>query len=183
MSTELSTPQNFDLQTIVNLIGSNAQSVSELTQQMGLFNNRLSSVESNVSSTKNDVENIKFDIQEIKYNAEITTEQCCKITDTAKKRVYEILGDDPNERAKYFGSFIRRCYADAAQYAGLAKKISRTRCGDYQRVINYIEAWTPRDGISETKRQADINAKAYLNAKAKGYYGNRANTYYYSNNN
>lgn len=55
------------------------------------------------------------------------------------------------------------------KYAGLGSKISRTRKGDFQRCINYIEAWIPSCGCAKLKSEADEKAEAKRKAKSLGY--------------
>ena len=86
-----------------------------------------------------------------------------------EKRVLEIIGDDSLEVQKYFRIFVQRLYKETRQNAGLGSKISRTKKCDYQRCINYIEAWIPSCGCSALRAKADSNAKARLEAKKLGY--------------
>ena len=44
-----------------------------------------------------------------------------------------------------------------------------TKKRDYQRVIDYIEAWIPSCGCAALRSKADANAKARAEAKALGY--------------
>ena len=99
----------------------------------------------------------------------MTTTQQETIVELAQRRVSEIIGNDPLERKKYFKIFIQRLYKDTRQNAGLGSKIARTRKGDFQRCIDYIEAWIPSCGCAELRAKADANAKARLDAKALGY--------------
>lgn len=41
--------------------------------------------------------------------------------------------------------------------------------GDYQRVIDYIEAWIPKCGCAELKLEADKRAESRRKAKGMGY--------------
>ena len=102
-------------------------------------------------------------------NEEITTEQSETLRECAEKRVVEILGNDALERKKYFTIFVRRLYKDTKSNAGLGSKIDRTRKGNFQRCIDYIEAWIPSCGCAELRAKADANAKARLEARELGY--------------
>ena len=115
------------------------------------------------------VETLGNDIEQLKLNEEVTTTQQETIVESAQRRVSEIIGNDPLERKKYFKIFIQRLYKDTRQNAGLGSKIARTRKGDFQRCIDYIEAWIPSCGCAELRAKADANAKARLEAKALGY--------------
>ena len=81
----------------------------------------------------------------------------------------QIIGGDAFEIKKYFRIFVMRLYTDARKYAGLGSKISRTRKGDFQRCINYIEAWIPSCGCAKLKSEADEKAEAKRKAKSLGY--------------
>lgn len=91
------------------------------------------------------------------------------IIETTKKRVLEIIGNDPLEKQKYFRIFIQRLYKELRHDAGLGSKIARTRKCDYQRCIDGIEAWIPSCGCAELRTKADANAKARMEAKKLGY--------------
>ena len=87
----------------------------------------------------------------------------------ARKRVLEIIGDDPLEAQKYLRIFIQRLYKETRQSAGLGSKVARTTKCDYQRCIDYIEAWIPSCGCASLRAKADANAKARLEARKLGY--------------
>lgn len=112
---------------------------------------------------------MKEDIIQLKENEEITTTQQEMIIELARKRVIIIIGDDPLEIKKYFKIFIQRLYKDTRQNAGLGSKIARTKKCDYQRCVDYIEAWLPSCGCAELRAKADANAKARLEARKLGY--------------
>ena len=115
------------------------------------------------------VETFSNDIKQLKLNEEVTTTQQETLTETAKKRVLEILGNDPLEHKKYFKIFIQRLYRDARKNAGLGFKIAHTRKDDFQRCIDYMEALVPECGCAELRAKADINAKARMEEKMFGY--------------
>lgn len=164
MTNEIMTNKNnnFDLQTIVNLIGSNALTTNQLSKQMGI-------VITNIDELRADMNGMKNDIEDLKYNAEITSEQAKRINLLARKRVYEILGEDEYERTKYYRTFIMRCYHDCRVEAGLGHCISATKKGDYQRAVNYIEGWLPKNGITRLKNEIDERADLKRKLKTQGY--------------
>lgn len=139
--------------------------MAKLNAQETLING-LSNTVSGISET---MIGLSDDINQLKLNEEVTTTQQEIIVESAQKRVVEIIGDDPLEREKYFKIFIQRLYKDTRQSAGLGSKIARTRKGDYQRCIDYIEAWIPSCGCAELRVKADAYAKARLEAKKLGY--------------
>ena len=153
---------NFDMQQLMNITGQTAMNLNNMSKQLGV-------VATAVNSLTDDVSAIKDDIFQLKMNEEITTTQQETIIELARKRVLEIIGDDPLEVKKYFKIFIQRLYKDTRQNAGLGSKIARTKKCDYQRCIDYIEAWIPSCGCAELRAKADANAKARLEAKKLGY--------------
>ena len=156
------TNEKFDMQQLMNITGQTAMNLNNMSKQLGV-------VASAVNSLTDDVNTIKDDIFQLKMNEEITTTQQATIIELARKRVLEIIGDDPLEVKKYFKIFIQRLYKDTRQNAGLGSKIARTKKCDYQRCIDYIEAWIPSCGCAELRAKADANAKARLEAKKLGY--------------
>lgn len=156
------TNEKFDMQQLMNITGQTAMNLNNMSKQLGI-------VASAVNSLTDDVSTIKDDIFQLKMNEEITTTQQETIIELARKRVLEIIGDDPIEVKKYFKIFIQRLYKDTRQNAGLGSKIARTKKCDYQRCIDYIEAWIPICGCAELRAKADANAKARLEAKKLGY--------------
>ena len=104
---------NFDMQQLMNITGQTAMNLNNMSKQLGV-------VASAVNSLTDDVNTIKDDIFQLKMNEEITTTQQETIIELARKRVLEIIGDDPLEVKKYFKIFIQRLYKDT-------KNINSTR--------------------------------------------------------
>lgn len=154
--------ENFDMQQLMNITGQTAMNVNNMSRQLGV-------VATAVNSLTDDVNTMKEDIIQLKENEEITTTQQEMIIELARKRVIIIIGDDPLEIKKYFKIFIQRLYKDTRQNAGLGSKIARTKKCDYQRCVDYIEAWLPSCGCAELRAKADANAKARLEARKLGY--------------
>lgn len=153
---------NFDMQQLMNITGQTAMNLNNMSKQLGV-------VATAVNSLTDDVNSIKDDIIQLKENEEITTTQQEMIVELAKKRIIIIIGNDPLEIQKYFRIFILCLYKDARKNAGLGSKIARTKKCDYQRCIDYIEAWFPGCGCAELRAKADANAKARREAKELGY--------------
>ena len=156
------TNDNIDLKQIENIVGQTAMNVNGNSKQMGI-------IATAVDSMRTDIGGLKDRMDYLELNEEITTTQQETIIELARKRVLEIIGDDPLEVKKYFKIFIQRLYKDTRQNAGLGSKIARTKKCDYQRCIDYIEAWIPSCGCAELRAKADANAKARLEAKKLGY--------------
>lgn len=147
----------------------NTDATSAILMQLNQQSKLLGGLSNMVNGITKTIDTMNYDIDQIKFNEEVTTTQQEILTETAQKRVCEILGDDLSEREKYFRIFIRRLYKDTRQNAGLGSKIARTRKGDYQRCIDYMEAWIPSCGCSELRLRADNYAKARLEAIKLGY--------------
>ena len=156
------TNENIDLKQIESIVGQTAMNVNGISKQMGI-------IATAVDSMRTDIGGLKDRMDYLELNEEITTTQQETIIELARKRVLEIIGNDPLEVKKYFKIFIQRLYKDTRQNAGLGSKIARTKKCDYQRCIDYIEAWIPSCGCAELRAKADANAKARLEAKKLGY--------------
>lgn len=159
---------NFDLQQLMNITGQTAMNLNYMGKQLGV-------IASTVNSMTDDINSLKEDMVQLKENEEITTTQQEMIMHSARKRVLEIIGNDAYEIAKYMRIFIQSLYKDARMEAGLGSKISRTKKCNYQRCIDYIEAWIPSGGCSSLKARADENAKARVKARQLGYLEQKKN--------
>ena len=153
----------------VEVTKDNSENTAVVLRKLNEQERLLGGLSKTVGRIDDTVINLGNDIEQLKLNEEVTTTQQETIIEAAQKRVTEIIGDDPLERKKYFKIFIKRLYKDTRQSAGLGSKIARTRKGDFQRCIDYIEAWIPSCGCAELRARADANAKARLEAKKLGY--------------
>lgn len=162
IATTNSLNNNYDMQQLMNITGSIGMSVQNMNNQMGILTTKLNNM-------SDDISGVKGDIEQLKLNEEVTTTQQETITESAKKRVLEVLNYDEFDRAKYFRTFIGRLYTDTRRNAGLGSKIARTKKGDFQRVIDYIEAWIPVNGCANLKQECDIRAENNRKAKELGY--------------
>ena len=151
---------NFDMQQLMNITGQTAMNINNMSRQLGV-------VASAVDNLTYDVNSMKDDIYQLKLNEEITSIQKDTIKLAALKKVIRYIGDDPEEKEKYFKIFIHRLYADTRRNAGLNSRIEMTKKRDYQRCLDYIEAWNP--DCAALRAKADANAKARLAAKKLGY--------------
>ena len=151
------------------LTARNTESTTVILARLEQQSNLLSGLANTVVGVQEDVSTLSNDMEQLKMNEEVTTTQQETIVESAQKRICEILGDDELERRKYFKIFIQRLYKDTRQNAGLGSKIARTRKGDYQRCLDYIEAWIPGCGCAELRARADRNAEARRKAKELGY--------------
>lgn len=166
----VSTKQSADAVLILtNVVNEQSKKIQELETKLKDNSELLGGLSSTVEGIDNGLKELRDIVKIIQENEEITTTQQETIVSTARRRIYEILGKDELDLKKYFRTFVVRLYKDTRKYAGLGSKISRTRKGDFQRCINYIEAWTPSCGCTELKNYADRNAEARRKAKSLGY--------------
>lgn len=161
---------------IMELVGKTAEIASKNTKETSIILTELKNQKVLLNGLANSVTDIDSrmavlgnDIEQLKLNEEITTEQSETVRRCAEKRVVEIIGDNALDRQKYFKIFIRKLYSDTKKNAGLGSKIDKTKKGNFQRCIDYIEAWIPSCGCTALKTRADENAKARREAKNLGY--------------
>lgn len=161
---------------IMELVGKTAEIAVSNTENTAIVLKKLQVQERLLGGLSDTVESINLtigkldnDIEQLKMNEEITTTQQETINELARKRVLEIIGNDPLEVQKYLRIFIQRLYKETRQNAGLGSKVARTKKCDYQRCIDYIESWIPSCGCAALRAKADDNAKARLEAKKLGY--------------
>lgn len=152
----------FDMQQLMNITGQTALNVNQMSKQMGILTSTINDMQDNLGALSNRMDAIE-------NTQEITTMQKDVITEVARKRVVQIIGDDPLEMAKYFRIFVQNLYKDARKYAGLSYRIEKTQKHNYQRILDYIEAWNPQCGCAAIRNRADQNAKARMEAKNLGY--------------
>lgn len=157
----------------VSIAKKNALSIASTTENLNQVSNILSTtipaLQQDIVSVTKQVSLINQDIIDLKENEEITTSQNENIQRAARRRVYEILGVKETDHSCYYRVFISRLYSEAKKNAGLGSSISRTRKGDYESVMNFIESWIPSCGISELKSYVDRMAKAKQEMAEKGY--------------
>lgn len=153
----------------VELTNRNSEDTSVIIDKLNKQDRLLNGLSHTVSNMEESLGYVGNEIEQLKMNEEVTTTQQEILVETAQKRVCEILGNDPLEREKYFMIFIKRLYKDTRQNAGLGSKIARTKKGDYQRCIDFMEAWIPSCGCAELRSKADAYAKARLEATKLGY--------------
>lgn len=154
--------KDFDMQQLMNLCGQNMMTVNNLSRQMGLVANKVDSLDKCMTMLVDRVDGIEL-------RSEIDSDQEERLRETVNKRVYEILHYDPLEIVKYSRRFFSRCWSDAKRDAGVAASYKATKKENYQRAIDYIEAWFPREGCAAFKDKIDEAAKAKRKALDEGY--------------
>lgn len=153
---------NGTLNNVVNLLNQSVTLQANSDRQIGI-------IASQVNGLMGDMNMVKDEIERIKYNEEIETEKVDVITRTAKRRAYEIVGNDPLNQEKYYRRFLSKCYSDAKSLGLLGSRISRTRKGNYQAVLNFIEAWEPKQGRIKFMQEIDEKVRAKNKARELGY--------------
>jgi len=155
-------------QTVV-ITKQNTESTAVIMEDLKNTKNLLSGLSRQVSNMNTSMTGVVDRMDLLELNEEVTTTQQETIIETATRRIVEILGNEAIERQKYFKIFIGRLYKDTRQCAGLGSKIARTKKGDFQRVVDFMEAWIPKCGCSELRSKADKNAEARKIARQEGY--------------
>ena len=153
---------NFDMQQLMNITGQTAMNVNNMSKQLGV-------IASTVDNICTDVDGLKGRMDRLEQKEEVTTEQKEAIKRALYKRCYEILGNDPFEIEKYFSGFVSNGWSDGKKYAGIGAKYEETKKENFQRAIDYFEAWIPSCGCSKLKEKIDNRAKAKQKAKELGY--------------
>lgn len=161
--------QDFDMQQLMNIVGQNAVISNQSITAINKISEQIGFISTKVTDIENQMVKMTDDIYDLKMNEEITTTQQETIIESAKKRVCEILNHDAWEISKYMRIFIGRLYHDARDCVGLGSKVARTKKCDYQRCIDFIEAWIPKLGCAKLKSIADERARKRLEAKKMGY--------------
>jgi len=166
----------FGLETIVNALKqtaeitkSNAESTAAIVADLQNTKDVLGGVAKRVKDIGDNLTNINDRMANLEQNEEITTYQNENITESVKRRLFEILGTDELDIHKYYRIFAQRLYANARKNSGMGSKVARTKKRDYQRVIDYVEAWTPVGGCAKLMAEADVKAEARRIAKQQGY--------------
>lgn len=148
---------------------SNTENTAIILDKLNAQERLIGGLSNTVKDIGMDVGKLGTEIDQLKLNEEVTTTQQETIIEAARKRVCEILGSDEFEQKKYFKIFVQKLYGDTRKNAGLGSKIARTRKGDFQRCIDYIESWIPSCGCAELRNKADKRAEARRKARELGY--------------
>jgi len=157
------------LKQSAELTKSNAESTAAILIDLKNTKSMLGGVATTVKDIGDNVSNLNDRMYNIEQNEEITTEQNENITSSVRRRIFEIIGNDELDLHKYYRIFAQRLYSNARRNGGMGSKVSRTKKRDYQKVIDFIEAWTPSGGCAKLKMEADIKAEARRVAKQQGY--------------
>ena len=141
------------------------KSIGTISVLLDGISSAVSTIETNMSSLSSRVDRF-----ELLYESdEISTDQAKSIRTAATARIHEILGNDDDVWTKYARIFYARLYGDARKYASLGSEISRTKRSNFQRVLDFIEAWSPAGGSTKVKTDADRKAYYRVKAREAGY--------------
>lgn len=167
----LLTPQAMQqmLGQTIGLTKINAENIAVMAKDLEYVKNIVGGLTNKINTQSDDILNIKDRMSELELNEEITEEQANTIRDTVNKRIAEILHYDNDEMAKYFRTFVIRCYSSLKKQNHMGSSYRRTKKRYYQTVIDTIESWIPNEGIQKLKDKIDKRAEAKRNAMKNGY--------------
>lgn len=137
---------NFDMQTLMNIVGQNAMTTQSINQQLGLVVTKVDNIEVKCN-------NLADEVFQIKNNTEITTAQCVQMSTAVSRRVYQLYPSISDK--KYHRTAFKRCYSEMQRFHGMGRPYSTTPKCMYQKVINAIEAWIPIGGIEKLRADVD----------------------------
>lgn len=154
---------NFDIQTLMNIVGQTSMSVQGVAQQLGI-------VATEVTNLRSSYNNLESRMEQLELNEEVTSDMKTRIHNAANARIKILLGEkDTVEYAKYSRGFYGMLWTDSKANGGVGNKIEQTKKRDYQRVLDYIDSWIPSCGVSTLKKYIDERAKAKKIAREQGY--------------
>ena len=105
---------------IANMMGQNAMTTQNINKQLGI-------VSSSVNAMGERVNRLDERMYQIENNEEITTDMANNIRRSVNKKVFDIVGDDPLEQAKYYRPFVKRLWSEAKKEGGCAHEYARTQ--------------------------------------------------------
>lgn len=152
-----------------NLAKSNSETTAVILAELSNQHKIIGGISTKIVDMGDAISSIVDRINNLEQSEEITTNQNENITTAVKRRLFEILGGDEYDVHKYYRIFAQRLYSNARKNAGLGSKVARTRKRDYQRVLDYVEAWEPKYGCAALKAEADLKAALRKKAKQEGY--------------
>lgn len=157
------------LGTTVNLVKSNAESTAVILQRIETTEQLVGGIVKKVTDHGDIILNIKDRMAELELNEEISEEQANNIKTTVNKRIAEILHFNEDEIAKYFRTFVIKCYSSLKKEHHMGSSYRSTHKKYYQSLLDTIEAWTPSEGVQKLKDKIDKRAEAKRNARKNGY--------------
>ncbi len=153
---------NFDLQQLMNITGQTALNINHMSKQMGILT-------TTVDNLRTDFDGLTGRMDRLEQKEEISTAQKETLRRSVCNRCYDIIGEDPVAKEKYFHSLVKRCWSDTKKEAGVGARYEETKKENFQRAIDYIERWIPKEGCQNFKDAVDIKAEAKRKAKELGY--------------
>jgi len=160
MNTEMVNYINEDndlisVETMQQMLGQTISVVKNNSESTAVILKRLEINESIIGGLVSKMNNHNDDIVSIK--------------DRMTERIAEILHFDSDEIAKYYQTFIQRCYKSLKNDNHMGASYRRTKKKYYQTIIDSVEAWIPKEGIQNLKDIIDKRANSKKNAKKNGY--------------
>lgn len=165
-----------DIDKVLLAVSAQTENVNSMLGVVRGISDRVDSIDRNFNDYKKQSDK-RFD--QLENHEEITYEQQNIIDSLISQVVYSRLGigDKPSkwtieERVinnKYGKLFRRRLRKEVANKGHLAYPYRTTQKGNFVDACKDIEAWYPRNGVDELKREADDNAIARKIAKEQGY--------------
>lgn len=161
MSNAMAKDDNSKMNEIMQALQLSAMTSQRVSEQMGIVVDKVNILEGKVIG-------LEQDFQTFKDNEKINRSQGKNISRAVRGRVNTILkirfdggrvADDSIETdQKYRGGFIARCYTDAKSAGVMAECYWETPKRDYDRCLEYIEAWVPQvdGGTAKYKEYLDI---------------------------
>lgn len=141
------------------IIGNLAISVADIKKDTEQLGSRLVLMEEGFEEFK----------RSVRENERISRAQYKRMNSAIRRRIYvELLGDYPLARVRkvYARRFFTSLYRDARENANMAEPASETKKMDYDAVMDFVEAWRPKDGVAafvakieeiESSKQVTLN--------------------------
>jgi len=153
----------------ISVVKNNSESTAVILKRLEINESIIGGLVSKMNNHNDDIVSIKDRMTELELNEEITDDQANTINSAIKKRIAEILHFDSDEIAKYYQTFIQRCYKSLKNDNHMGASYRRTKKKYYQTIIDSVEAWIPKEGIQNLKDIIDKRANSRKNAKKNGY--------------
>ena len=146
---------------LLEVVKQSAFNISAIGQQLGLIVPIVQKLDTKVNEIEGRMHHYEDSLR-------ITRSQGKQIKRAVIARVSELLGivfeggrvaDESIEvDRRYRGGFISRCYVDAKRNGVMAECYWETPRGDYEKCMEYIEAWYPevKGGVEGYKEYLDI---------------------------
>ena len=163
---------NYNMQDLMNLMGKQMTNVTALADTVR-------GIGEDVKEMRTELSNVNERMDFFENNIQVTDQQRRSIRRAANRRVYEILGitaraqertlEERIEIQKYSPIFHQRLYSETSRNGHLSSPYGETLQRNYDLALKDIEAWSPSNGVTGLKKEADDNAIARKVAESQGY--------------